>query len=206
MRRSVRGRDARARRRSGRGARRRRTRRAAAATRAGANRRSRRTRSARPRSTWPRSVGIAAREGLGQGTGPLAARAAHLVRALADRFTLNENLIEVYPKATLVALGPRHAVQEAPARARDAGAHPRVAVGRAALRPRRLARALRPERSPVRGGDLRVHRFPVGARRLVAARRHDRARRRRAPARRLDLDATASRRRRRAQKKSAAEG
>ena len=51
------------------------------------------------------SVGIAAREGLGQGTGPLAARAAHLVRALADRFTLNENLIEVYPKATLVALG-----------------------------------------------------------------------------------------------------
>ena len=51
------------------------------------------------------SVGIAAREGLGQGTGPLAARAAHLVRALADRFTLNENLIEAYPKATLVALG-----------------------------------------------------------------------------------------------------
>jgi len=51
------------------------------------------------------SAGIAAREGLGQGTGPLAARAAHLVRALADRFTLNENLIEVYPKATLVALG-----------------------------------------------------------------------------------------------------
>ena len=27
------------------------------------------------------------------------------MRALADRFTLNENLIEVYPKATLVALG-----------------------------------------------------------------------------------------------------
>ena len=51
------------------------------------------------------SAGIAAREGLGQGTGPLAARAAHLVRALADRFTLNDNLIEVYPKATLIALG-----------------------------------------------------------------------------------------------------
>ena len=50
-------------------------------------------------------AGVAAREGLGQGTGPLAARAAHLVRALADRFTLNENLIEVSPKATLVALG-----------------------------------------------------------------------------------------------------
>lgn len=52
-----------------------------------------------------RRLGITAREGLGQGTGPLAARAAHLTRALADRFRLNENLIEVYPKATLVALG-----------------------------------------------------------------------------------------------------
>jgi hypothetical protein len=51
------------------------------------------------------TVGVAAREGLGQGTGPLAARAAHIVRALADRFRLNENLVEVYPKATLVALG-----------------------------------------------------------------------------------------------------
>jgi hypothetical protein len=51
------------------------------------------------------SAGIAAREGLGQGTGPLAARAAHLARALADRFSLNQNLIEVYPKATLAALG-----------------------------------------------------------------------------------------------------
>jgi len=50
-------------------------------------------------------AGVAAREGLGQGTGPLAARAAHLVRALADRFRLNENLIEAYPKATLALLG-----------------------------------------------------------------------------------------------------
>ena len=50
-------------------------------------------------------LGIVAREGLGQGTGPLAARAAHLVRALAARFTLNQNLIEVYPKATLALLG-----------------------------------------------------------------------------------------------------
>jgi hypothetical protein len=49
--------------------------------------------------------GIAPREALGQGTGPLAARAAHLVRALADRFRLNENLVEVYPKGTLAALG-----------------------------------------------------------------------------------------------------
>jgi hypothetical protein len=50
-------------------------------------------------------AGIVAREGLGQGTGPLAARASHLVRALADRFTLNVNLIEVYPRATLGLLG-----------------------------------------------------------------------------------------------------
>ena len=50
-------------------------------------------------------LGIVAREALGQGTGPLAARAAHLTRALADRFHLNRNLVEVYPKGTLVALG-----------------------------------------------------------------------------------------------------
>jgi hypothetical protein len=52
-----------------------------------------------------RRLGILAREGLGQGTGPLAARAAHLLHALADRFQLNENLIEAYPKATLALLG-----------------------------------------------------------------------------------------------------
>ena len=50
-------------------------------------------------------LGIVPREALGQGTGPLAARAAHLTRALADRFTLNETLLEVYPKGTLAALG-----------------------------------------------------------------------------------------------------
>lgn len=49
--------------------------------------------------------GLAPREALGQGTGPLAARAAHLTRALGDRFRLNDNLIEVSPKATLTALG-----------------------------------------------------------------------------------------------------
>jgi len=50
-------------------------------------------------------LGIVPREAMGQGTGPLAARAAHLTRALADRFRLNENLLEVYPKGTLAALG-----------------------------------------------------------------------------------------------------
>jgi hypothetical protein len=49
--------------------------------------------------------GLAPREAMGQGTGPLTARATHLTRALADRFRLNENLIEVSPKATLTALG-----------------------------------------------------------------------------------------------------
>lgn len=50
-------------------------------------------------------LGIVPREAMGQGTGPLAARAAHLTRALADRFHLNDNLLEVYPKGTLAALG-----------------------------------------------------------------------------------------------------
>ena len=51
--------------------------------------------------------GILPRETLGQGMGPLTARASHLLRALADRFTLNRNLIEVYPRATLELLGFR---------------------------------------------------------------------------------------------------
>ena len=45
--------------------------------------------------------GILPRETLGQGMGPLTARAAHLTRALAARYRLNENLLEVYPKATI---------------------------------------------------------------------------------------------------------
>jgi predicted nuclease with RNAse H fold len=51
--------------------------------------------------------GILPRETLGQGMGPLTARAAHLLRATADLFRLNENLIEVYPRATLELLGFR---------------------------------------------------------------------------------------------------
>jgi predicted nuclease with RNAse H fold len=54
-----------------------------------------------------RSRGIRARETLGQAMGPLAARAAHLVRALGQRFRLNHNLIEVFPRATLELLGYR---------------------------------------------------------------------------------------------------
>lgn len=50
--------------------------------------------------------GILARETLGQGMGPLTARGAYLRRALQGRYTLNHNLLEVYPKATLAQLFP----------------------------------------------------------------------------------------------------
>jgi predicted nuclease with RNAse H fold len=52
-----------------------------------------------------RRRGLFARETLGQGMGPLTARAAHLVRALAPDFRVNDNLIEVYPRATLELSG-----------------------------------------------------------------------------------------------------
>jgi predicted nuclease with RNAse H fold len=51
-----------------------------------------------------RRGGILPRETLGQGMGPLTARAAHLTRALRPQFVLNRNLLEVYPKATLQKL------------------------------------------------------------------------------------------------------
>jgi predicted nuclease with RNAse H fold len=54
-----------------------------------------------------RRRGVLPRETLGQGMGPLTARACFLVRGLADRFTLNDNLIEVFPRATLELLGFR---------------------------------------------------------------------------------------------------
>ena len=47
---------------------------------------------------------ILPRETLGQGMGPLTARAAYLTKALSSTHRLNENLIEVYPKATLTQL------------------------------------------------------------------------------------------------------
>jgi predicted RNase H-like nuclease len=52
---------------------------------------------------------ILPRETLGQGMGPLAARGAYLHRALGATHRLNENLIEVYPKATVMKLFPRMA-------------------------------------------------------------------------------------------------
>jgi len=48
--------------------------------------------------------GILPRETLGQGMGPLTARATYLMKALASTHRLDENLIEVYPKATLTQL------------------------------------------------------------------------------------------------------
>ncbi len=53
------------------------------------------------------ALGVQPREALGQGTGPLAARAAFLRRRLSPRLRLHENLIEVEPAATLQQwLGP----------------------------------------------------------------------------------------------------
>jgi predicted nuclease with RNAse H fold len=49
-------------------------------------------------------VGLHPRETLGQGMGPLAARAAYLRRAMAPRLRLHENLIEVHPRATATRL------------------------------------------------------------------------------------------------------
>jgi hypothetical protein len=48
--------------------------------------------------------GVVPRETLGQGMGPLTARACYLRRALEGRFALNANMVEVYPKATVHAL------------------------------------------------------------------------------------------------------
>ena len=48
-----------------------------------------------------RRHGIIPRETLGQGMGPLTARAHYLHRSMEDHFILNQNLIEVYPKATV---------------------------------------------------------------------------------------------------------
>lgn len=54
------------------------------------------------------AVGIHPRETLGQGTGPLAARAAYLRRHLSPRLRLHENLLEVHPRATIARLfGPK---------------------------------------------------------------------------------------------------
>ncbi len=69
---------------------------------------------------------ILPRETLGQGMGPLTARAQYLRRALSPSFVLNQNLIEVYPKATLTQLFPDPSPQPLPSaiRYRDAQGRP----------------------------------------------------------------------------------
>jgi hypothetical protein len=49
-----------------------------------------------------RAVGVEPRETLGQGSGPLAARAHYLRRALSPMLRLHENLLEVHPRATVL--------------------------------------------------------------------------------------------------------
>jgi len=57
-------------------------------------------------------VTLQPREALGQGMGPLAARAAYLRRVLSPALRLHENLLEVHPRATLIrAVG--HAAERA---------------------------------------------------------------------------------------------
>ena len=55
----------------------------------------------RPTEVFQQAVGIRPRETLGQGTGPLAARAAYLRRVLSPQLRLHENLIEVEPRTTI---------------------------------------------------------------------------------------------------------
>ena len=83
---------------------------------------------------------ILPRETLGQGMGPLTARAAYLTRALASTHRLNENLIEVYPKATLTQLfaaRTRRALQAIGRLAADAARDPERARRICASRPAR---------------------------------------------------------------------
>ncbi|MBL9100404.1 MAG: DUF429 domain-containing protein [Myxococcales bacterium] len=56
-------------------------------------------------------AGLQPRESLGQGMGPLAARAAYLRRVLSPRLRLHENLIEVHPPATLIRLAGESVVR-----------------------------------------------------------------------------------------------
>ena len=70
--------------------------------------------------------GILPRETLGQGMGPLTARAAYLLQALKRSYQLNHNLIEVYPKATLALLFPDPAPPQPSSAIRYRDAHGRA--------------------------------------------------------------------------------
>ena len=123
---------------------------------------------------------ILPRETLGQGMGPLTARAAYLTRALAATHRLNENLIEVYPKATLTQL---FAARTA-GRYKRSGDSPQTRLEILnALTDLRFApgawRAARARQRPqVRRGHLRLHGLSVEPRRVRRADRSGGARRR----------------------------
>jgi predicted nuclease with RNAse H fold len=59
------------------------------------------------------AVGVKPRETLGQGTGPLTARAAYLRRILSPALRLHENLLEVHPRATIQRLAGSGAERQA---------------------------------------------------------------------------------------------
>ena len=104
--------------------------------------------------------GIVPRETLGQGMGPLTARAMHLMRALADLFRPEENAIEVYPRATLELLRLNEPYKKrADARLRILSRMPGLSFA-----PGRVARGVRAERPRLRRHRLRLHRLPLGRR------------------------------------------
>ena len=123
---------------------------------------------------------ILPRETLGQGMGPLTARAAYLTRALSTTHRLNENLIEVYPKATLTQL---FAARTA-GRYKRSGDSPQTRLEiserarRSTVRPRGVAAARARQRPQVRRRHLRLYRLSVEPRRLPGADRRGGARRR----------------------------
>jgi hypothetical protein len=107
-------------------------------------------------------AGLQPRESLGQGMGPLAARAAYLRRVLSPRLRLHENLIEVHPPATLLRLVGEGVVRRlGVGPADEAWALRRRVLERVCgrrLRVRlRLARHRGPEPPRVRGGDRRLY-------------------------------------------------
>ena len=115
------------------------------------------------------SVTLQPREALGQGMGPLAARAAYLRRALSPKLRLHENLIEVHPRATLIRLfGPRDerrtrhgsATQTWEMRSQMLGQLGELGQGIAF--DSGLARPRRTQRPRVSCGGLGVHRLPLG--------------------------------------------
>ncbi len=87
-------------------------------------------------------LGIVAREGLGQGTGPLAARAAHLLRRARRPLSPQRERHRGFSQGDAGRARARHAVQEDPARTWGPTPHSGGAGRRAALRPRRPQREL----------------------------------------------------------------